>query len=91
MKDLTVGLTKPTIHMNGSSVHDLSACLENAYAALRVAMEKLEECAPNGRDYYPQGNNAINQAMAEHYGRTKAILEIMRQLGELYLHVTGGA
>ena len=73
MKDLIVGLTKPTIHMNGTSRKDLAACLEDASRALTVAIDK----GANGR------------ALVEHLGRMKMIIEVKRDIDELWMHVEG--
>ena len=89
MKDLIVGLTKPTIHMNGTSRKDLAACLEDASRALTVAIDKIQTTAPNGRDYYPQGEGANGRALVEHLGRMKMIIEVKRDIDELWMHVEG--
>lgn len=58
----------PFIHMNGTSRERLLEALEEAYCAVREAMDKLRECAPNGRDYYPAPGR-MEQAVAQHRGR----------------------
>jgi hypothetical protein len=45
----------PTIHPNGTTKERLLETIEGASLALKIAEEKLEQTAPNGRDYYPQG------------------------------------
>jgi hypothetical protein len=46
----------PTLHRNGTSKEALTEALENAGHALRNAMNAIGETAPNGRDFYPQGD-----------------------------------
>jgi hypothetical protein len=52
----------PTIHINGTSRDALIDAAIDARAAVREAKEALRGVAPNGRDYYPQGADAIRQA-----------------------------
>lgn len=55
----------PTVHMNGTSKRELVESYEKAAYAIAQAQDALSACSPNGRDYYPQGNDAISKAMAE--------------------------
>jgi hypothetical protein len=56
----------PRVHLNGTSKDELVRQLENACHAIVTAQAALSECAPNGRDYYPLGDGAINRASLEH-------------------------
>lgn len=80
-------LTKPTIHLNGSGRDRLSEALEEARAALRKAIEAVQATAPNGRDYYPQGPDAIRVATIEHGNRMNYLQIVDRELAELHEHV----
>lgn len=77
-------LVSPIIHLNGTSAQTLSDNLCDAYAAVTEAMEKLRQCAPNGRDYYPQpGLMAL--AEAQHRARgdmLKAVLDSLEAEAE---------
>jgi len=43
---------------------------------------------PHGRDYYPQGADAINRAMDEHASRLKtALADVRRELEEILSHI----
>lgn len=53
----------PTIHLNGTSGRDLLDQHTDAMSAIADAIEKLPH--PNGRDYYPQGPRAIDEAIAQ--------------------------
>lgn len=55
----------PTIHLNGTSANELIQRYEAAYTALTEAARLLAQCAPHGRDYYPQGAGAYAQATRE--------------------------
>ena len=76
-------MTFPTIHMNGTSADDLLETYRNALDALSDAQDALAECGPNGRDYYPQGAEAISAAQAEHWKRRKMLTAIHDEIQEL--------
>ena len=80
-------MIKPTIHLNGSSPERLRDGYRNARRALHKAMEAINEAAPNGRDYYPQGENAFNVAAKEHYERVARLKETLEELNALEEHV----
>lgn len=80
-------MTKPTIHMNGTSPRELLAKLVAARNAIMDAQNALGECSPNGRDYYPQGPEALKTAMAEHDARARALNAIAEDLLALALHI----
>jgi hypothetical protein len=79
----------PTIHLNGTSKAELLEQLSNAYSALTDAQQALCNCAPNGRDYYPQGDDAIKQAGKEHRARIDAITLIQADLMKIAEHIDG--
>lgn len=59
-------MTRPTIHLNGSAPERLRDGYVDAARGLNAAITGLLECAPNGRDYYPQGPDAFTTARAAH-------------------------
>ena len=59
----------PTIHANGTSKDVLFAAILEAGQALRTALEALAVCTPHGRDYYPQGETALPEALVQHRSR----------------------
>lgn len=73
----------PTIHLNGTSKDSLLEALEEAHAAIREAQKKLSECAPNGRDYYPQGPGVIYKAQDEHRARQQKLEDVKIELQQL--------
>ena len=77
-------LAEPTIHLNGSSRERLAELYRAAYRALATAVEKLDDAAPHGRDYYPQGPEAFSQAQAEHRARMEAVERVKAEIQTLY-------
>ena len=74
----------PTVHLNGTSK---AALLEQAYSAaeaLTRALDALAEASPNGRDYYPQGDGALAQALTEHRQRVEAVRRVRDEMVALY-------
>jgi hypothetical protein len=76
-------LTKPTIHLNGTSKDELLEQWSLAYSALYEARTRLAACLPNGRDYYTQGPNVVYSALKEHQARLEKITSVMRDVDEL--------
>lgn len=56
----------PTIHPNGTSREQLVAQLTAVTGHLEAARKALKNACPNGRDYYPQGPDAMEQAVKRH-------------------------
>jgi hypothetical protein len=43
-------------------------------------MGDLDETQPNARDYYPQGDDAFQQAVREHNARVRRLREVSDEL-----------
>ena len=69
-------MMKPTIHSNGTGAADLLEQVENVYRLAGDLAEALGKACPNERDYYPQGDNAVHTAIAEHSARMVAVEKI---------------
>lgn len=80
-------MKKPSIHLNGTSGERLAMYYEQAAEAVFRAQEALMLACPNGRDYYPQGEDAYSDAHAEHNARQKKLLEVYDELEALASHV----
>jgi hypothetical protein len=78
----------PTIHLNGTSRDGLLEPLMDAIEALRVAEDAMNAAAPNGRDYYPQGADAFNHAVAEHLDRQRRIHAVRAELNTIAEAIT---
>lgn len=76
-------MMKPTIHLNGTSKAALLEDWEKAHEALNLALRLLCQAAPNGRDYYPQGPDAIHKAQIEHTERVHRVNSVIKELEEL--------
>ena len=82
-------LAKPTIHLNGTSAEMLARDYGDARYAADLAYEKLKRTAPNGRDYYTQGANAMDRAEKEHRARLTKLQEVFDELETLIAHCGG--
>ncbi len=78
----------PTVHMNGTSQDELVEQLCAASNALEAAIVALRGAAPNGRDFYPQGPDALTKAIAEHCDRITRIQNVKNEIDELALAVS---
>ena len=76
-------MMKPTIHLNGTSSDELSRQLEKVYVACSELIDALSNARPHGRDYYPQGDDAIGKASAEHEARIAAVTKIREDALEI--------
>ena len=79
-------MTFPTIHLNGSGAESLRDGYIAAGEALNDALRKLKETDPNGRDYYPQGDDAIRQASNEHCLRLNKLTHVIEEIQALAEH-----
>lgn len=77
----------PTIHLNGTSKSSLLDALSEASNYLDAAYDKLKLCAPNGRDYYPQGPAAFTQADKEHMDRLRRLDAIKDEVDKLTMAI----
>ena len=77
-------MTLPTIHRNGTSREALQEGYRAAYSILGDALRVLAETAPNGRDYYPQGDAMLRQAEAEYRARATAIQHVRDDMLALF-------
>ena len=73
----------PTIHLNGTSRQELLEQLIEATMAVDVAIQRLSRACPNGRDYYPQGPNAIQEALKQHNSRMHNLTAVVAELREI--------
>jgi hypothetical protein len=78
-------MTIPTVHDNGTSKARLIEGYEAASASIEAAYQAVKATAPNGRDYYPQGPAAMEQATAEHLARLKKLDEVRDEIDSIIL------
>jgi hypothetical protein len=74
----------PTVHLNGTAGDVLLSQVEGAGAALRKALNAIEDAGPNGRDYYPQGPNAIETARREHASRVERVRAVLDEFEAMH-------
>lgn len=79
-------MMKPTIHLNGTSASALVYGYVAAMLAVEAAIDKVAQASPNGRDYYPQGDDAFAKARAEHNARLQAMGNVANELRRLAEH-----
>lgn len=70
----------PTIHYNGTSRNELVRDAEEFADKLYDAIEAGKRMGPNGRDYYPQGADALTEA-------DKSYVDLMHRLLAIHLEV----
>jgi len=73
-------LTLPTIYLNGTSKAELFETIFKALDAIAEAQIAVQATAPNGRDYYPQGDMAIRRALSEHVDRLQRLQSVYDEL-----------
>jgi len=76
-------LAVPTIHLNGTSRASLVEDLCEAYSAINAALDKLKRTSPNGRDYYPQGSEAMTAAQDQHQTRMRKLTDVMSEIEQI--------
>jgi hypothetical protein len=73
----------PTIHGNGTSKRSILEGYGKAFMAINKASDVLRETCPNGRDFYPQGSDALEKAILQHQARMEKLQSILDDLEEL--------
>ena len=76
-------LAIPTIHLNGTSRETLVNDLCDALEALSKAITAVAKTCPNGRDYYVQGPDAIQEALRQHANRLHNLTAVKNELNEI--------
>lgn len=70
----------PTIHFNGSDPERLYKDVTDCLVKFRETEELLAKLQPHGRDYYPQGDEALWVAMNQHEARCQRLKEVKLEL-----------
>jgi len=76
-------LVKPTIHLNGTSRTEMLGSYQDACSAISTAMRRVNATCPNGRDYYPQGNDVLARAIEQHVDRVVRLQSVLAELQEI--------
>lgn len=72
----------PMVHLNGTGIAELLDVREKAYYALHAAYDAIKAIAPNGRDYYPYGPGALEEAQEANMARMKAVQSVIDDIAE---------
>lgn len=78
----------PTIHMNGTGGKTLMAEYTAAMDAVKDAGEKLYAATLNGRDYYPQGPGAFDEAREERMKMQDKLLSVYNGLQAICIGIS---
>jgi len=78
-------MTKPTIHLNGTSAEDLLQGYRDAAAAVADATTAIGKIEFNARDYYPV-EGSWQSARAEMDARLRALAALHAELMEIAIH-----
>lgn len=79
--------TIPTIHLNGTSGDALQREYHEAYKAINFAIQALGDATCNGRDYYPQGDDAYRQARNERDEAFTKLKEVQSYVEEMLVGI----
>jgi hypothetical protein len=63
----------PCVHMNGTSKQDLLKQQIAVIDAANALLAALRAATPNGRDFYPLGDEALVRAAGEHRNRLASV------------------
>lgn len=76
MTKSTSEMTVPTVHLNGTGKAGLLEQQREVWNAAEALLRALAKATPHGRDYYPQGPDALTAAQAEHHEACKLVREL---------------
>ncbi len=77
----------PILSLNGTKRECLVEDLCGAASAVRIAIEVLGKCSPNGRDYIGEPA-ALSRATIEHWGRRERLCSVLSELEQLAEQIT---
>jgi hypothetical protein len=81
----------PTVHSNGTGAKGLRDQLIAVSRGLRSAMDAMGQAMPHGRDYYPQGDNALSDARKAHQDLIKQVSDIEKKYRVMGIGVSKAA
>jgi len=80
----------PIVHNNGTSKDQLLDQCKAASCSLGDAYNALRNMAPNGRDYYPLGAEAMQRAQKQHQDRMKRLDDIKDEIDRIAVAIYDG-
>jgi len=81
-------LMVPTVHLNGTSKEALLSEYVTAMNAVQDAIDALKKVTVHGRDYYPQGDRAINDAMLQRARQFEHLEEVHTELEAIAVEIS---
>lgn len=85
---MTNTLVIPTIHLNGTGKETLLREYVNAMNAVEAAIVALQEVTCHGRDYYPQGKEAITASMEQKQRQWLKLKEVHDELETIAIAIS---
>jgi hypothetical protein len=79
--------TDPTVHLNGTSGESLIQQRLDIVQALVEVEEAIGQAWPHGRDYYPQGPDALAAAQQVWKERVKVVADLRDEINEEALRI----
>ncbi len=76
----TKDLVYPVVNMNGTSRDSLLENLLKTTSILQVAIDRLRECMPHGRDYQTVDSKLYGKARDQHIKRIEAVDSVRQEL-----------
>lgn len=73
----------PRVHLNGTSKDELFQTALDAYMAMESAERKIQNAAPNARDYYVQAPGAYHEAAQEFRKLQEKVKAVKEELAQL--------
>ena len=83
-------MMRPTIHLNGTGRATLCREYGDVVEKLDAAVKALQELTVNGRDYYPQGESAVQRALDEHAARVQAVRAVYNDMFAIFYYLEMG-
>lgn len=80
--------TLPTIHLNGTGAQTLFDEYNEAWRALRAARDAFASTTCNGRDFYPQGETAYQDARYERAEAFAHLEDVIDYVEEWLTHIS---
>lgn len=80
-------LIAPTINLNGSTANSLIESYVETKDPLRLALGRLQETRPHGRDYQTAPEGAEKRAKMQHELRISAVVRCLAEIDEIMFKV----
>ena len=82
--------TDPTVHLNGTSRDSLVKQRTDIADALGDVEKAIGQAWPHGRDFYPQGPDALSAAQQVWHERANLLADLREEITEEALRIHNG-